>query len=221
MKVEVKGRQIELEPNSPPYLLKRMVADGFDIVLVFLLFLAFTALLMRTPLADTYHAHVDRFRSIETETASALGNDAQAIGEALNGNAEYQGERFAASLHSYLLKAAACLLAEVPILLLIPMGNRKRSTPGKLMAGVMPFNEKRQTQATRVQIFYRFLFVFLLDSLALYLLTGVLTFLLVPILRLTEMLLSGKKSKTLCDLITGITLIEALSYDGVNSFRGG
>ena len=216
MKVEVKGRQIELAPNSPPYLLKRIVADGFDIVLVFLLFLAFTALLMKTPLADSYNAHADRLRAIEAETAAALGDDAQAIGEALSGNAEYQDEGFAASLNSYLLKAAACLLAELPILLLIPMGNRKRSTPGKLMAGVMPFNEKRQSRATRAQIFYRFLFVLLLDSLALYLYTGILTFLLVPVLRLTEMLLSGKKHKTICDFVTGIKIIETLSYDGMN-----
>ena len=79
----------------------------------------------------------------------------------------------------------------------------------------MPFNEKRQSRITWVQILYRFLFVFLIDSLVLYLVTGILTFLLVPLLRLTEMLLN-KKNKTLCDYVTGVTMIEQLSYDGIN-----
>ena len=34
MKADVNGTQIELEPNSRPYLLKRIVADGFDTVLI-------------------------------------------------------------------------------------------------------------------------------------------------------------------------------------------
>ena len=53
MKADVRGTQIELPPNSPPYLLKRMVADGFDIALIFLLFTIFTMLLFSSPLAGS------------------------------------------------------------------------------------------------------------------------------------------------------------------------
>lgn len=215
MKAEAQGSSVEIERNSKPYLLKRLIADGFDTVLIFGLFLLFTALLMRTPLADTYHAHYTRYTAIEAETVEAYGDDAAAISDALNGNREYRDERFAAELHSYTLKAAAGFLATLPVLLAVPFLNRDRATPGKLMTGIMPFHERRQRRAVWYQILFRFLFVFLIDCLGLYLLTGIWTFLLVPVLRLIEILCS-RKDKTFCDMMTGIMVIEKLSYNGIN-----
>ena len=216
MRLDINGRQVELEPNSKPYLLKRLLADGFDTAVLFVLFLVLTALILQMPLADTYHDHFDRYKAIEEETASALGNDAEAVSEALSGNDAYQNELFAASLHGYLLKAAACFLAEALLLLAFPLLNKTRSTPGKLLTGIMPFNQRRQSRATAWQILFRFLFIFFIDSLAFYLYTGILTFLLVPLLRLTELLVSRKKNKTICDYMTGVMMIEKLSYDGIN-----
>ena len=216
MRVDVNGRQIELEPNSKPLLVKRLIADGFDILLIFALFMAFTALILKTPLANTYHAHLDRYKAIEEQAIARLGDDAEAVSRALNGDDTYQNERFAANLHGYLLKAAAGFLAELLVLLVVPFLNGSRSTPGKLMTGIMPFCESRRSRARRSHAVSTFLFVFLIDSLGLYLLTEMLTFLLVPVLRLTEMLLNRKKYKTVCDFLTGTTMIEKLSYDGVN-----
>ncbi|MCR5664017.1 MAG: RDD family protein [Oscillospiraceae bacterium] len=214
MKAEVNGRQIELEPNSRPYLLKRIIADGFDVLLLFALFMLLMLLILRTPAADAYHEHAGRAQAIEAETAAALQNDAEAVSAALSENGEYRDELFAANLRSYVLKAAACLLAELLLFVAVPLLNRSRATPGKLMTGIMPFNVKRQSAATVPQILYRFLFVLLIDSLPFYLYAGIYTFLLVPILRLTELLMS-RKNRTVCDLITGITIIEKLSFDGV------
>ncbi len=215
MKVDVNGVQIDLVPNSRPYLLKRIAADGFDTFLIFVLFMLFTALILKTPAANVYHAHLARYQAIEAEVASDLGNDAEAVSEALRGNEEYLSERLAANVHSYLLKAAACFLAEGIILLAVPLFSRFRCTPGKLMTGIIPFYEQRQSRAVPWQVIARFVFVFLIDSLAWYLLTGILTFLLVPLLRLTEMLLN-RKNKTICDWMTGVLVIEKLSYDGIN-----
>jgi hypothetical protein len=215
MKVDVNGTQIDLAPNSKPYLLKRIAADGFDTVLIFALFMLFTMLILKTPAANVYHAHFDRYTAIEADTAAALNNDAEAVSRALSENDEYRNELFAANLHGYLLKAGACLLAEGLLLLAVPLLNRNRCTPGKLMVGVMPFSERRQSRAVPWQVIARFLFVFLIDSLAWYLFTGILTFLLVPLLRLTEMLLN-RKNKTICDWMTGVLVIEKLSYDGIN-----
>ena len=215
MKAEINGTQIEIEPNSRPYLLKRILADGFDTVLIFALFMLFAMLILKTPLADTYHMHYDAAKTILERTAKAYGNDQEAVSAALREDHVYRDEMFAANLHSYLLKALSGLAAEALILLLVPFLNRNRCTPGKLMTGVMPFNELRQSRVVWYQILYRFLFVFLIDSLAFYLFTGILTFLLIPVLRLTEMLFS-KKHKTLCDLITGVMIIEKMSYDGIN-----
>ena len=200
------SKAIDLEPNSRPYLLKRIVADGFDTVLLLALFLLFTWLLLKTPLAETYHEHERQAVTIEQTTARELDNDAAAIAAALSENEAYREERFAANLHSYLLKAGACLLAELLVLLAFPLLNRDRATPGKLMTGLMPFNERRQSRATGLQITGRFLFLYLLDSLPLYLYTGILTFLLVPVIRLTEMLLNRRKNKTLCDFATGVMI---------------
>ena len=215
MKAEVNGRTFEIEPNSRPYLLKRVLSDGFDTVLIFALFMLLTMLLLKTPLADTYQRHYERAQAILKETAEAYGNDEKAVSDALNQNDEYRNELFAANLHSFLLKALAGFIAEALILLLVPFLNRNRCTPGKLMTGIMPFNERRQSRVVWYQILYRFLYVFLIDSLAFYLFTGILTFILIPVLRFTELLFS-KKHKTLCDLITGVMIIEKLSYDGIN-----
>ncbi|MBQ1367365.1 MAG: RDD family protein [Firmicutes bacterium] len=215
MKADVGGRQIELSPNSKPYLLKRMVADGFDILLIFGLFMLFTMILLRTPIAETYQRHFDKVQAIQKETVEALGNDAKAVTEALGSDSEYQNELFTANLYGYLMKALAALLAEIPILIIVPFLNKNRSTPGKLMTGIMLFSENRNSRARWYQIFYRFLFIFLIDSLGLYLFTGILTFLMVPVIRLMEMLLN-KKNKTICDFVTGIMVIEKLSYNGIH-----
>lgn len=215
MKVEVHGKTIDIEPNSKPYLLKRIIADGFDTALVFVLFMLFVSLLMQSSLAGTYRRHFDRYTAIETETRAACGDDAAAVTDALNGNREYLDERFAAELHGYLLKALAGYLATFPILLAVPLLNKNRATPGKLMTGVMPFNERKQSRAVWYQILFRFLFIFLFDCLGFYLLTGIWTFVLVPVIRLTVILLS-RKDKTICDMATGIMVIEKLSYNGIN-----
>ena len=214
MKVEVRGKTLDIEPNSKPYLAKRIIADGFDTVLIFGLFMLFVALLMKSPIAANYDRHYERYTAIEAETRAAFGSDAEAAANALNNDREYLDERFAASLHSYLLKAAAGFLAMLPVLLAVPLLNRDCATPGKLMTGVMPFNERRQTRARWYQTLLRFLFVFLLDGLMLYPWTGILTFVLVPVLRLTAILCS-RKDKTICDMVTGIMIIDKLSYNGI------
>ena len=214
MKAVVHGTQIELEPNSKPFLLKRFLSDGFDILLIFGLFMLFTNLILSLPAAETYHTHYDRYTEIEEEVKQQY-QDPEEIGKALKEHEEYQFEVLAANLNGYVIKAVAALVAEAIILLLIPLVNKGRATPGKLMTGILPFNEKRQSTISFWQVFSRFLFVFLIDSLGLYLLTGIMTFFLVPVLRLMEMLLN-KKNKTICDFITGTMVIEKLSYDGIN-----
>lgn len=213
METEAREKAAELEQNSKPYLIKRLIADGFDTVLLFGLFMLFTALIMQTGLAGAYNAHYERYTEIERQTAAELG-EAQAISEALSANGEYLEERFAASLRAYLLKAAAWLPASAIVLLIVPLIDRFRRTPGKLMTGVTPFNERRQRTALWYQIAARFLFVFAIDGLGLYLFTGIWTFALVPVLRLIELLCS-RKDKTLCDMLTGVMIIEKLSYRGI------
>lgn len=215
MEKVVNGRTVEIEPNSRPYLLKRIIADGFDTVTLFLLFMVLTLLIMKTPLANAYNAHYERYMEIQNAAVETYQNDAEKITEVLNADEEYQYERFAATLQSYLLKVLAITVAELLLLVAVPLLNRYRATFGKLLTGIMPFSEKRQMRASWKQVVGRFLFVLILDSVFWYLLTGVFTFLLIPVIRLIEILLN-RKHKTLCDWMSGIMIIEKISYDGID-----
>ncbi len=206
---------IDVEPNSKPYLFKRIISDGTDTAAIFLLFLLISYLLFASPLAGTYNAHYENAEKIKNGVVAELGDDAQAITDRLNGDVRYNEERFAANLHSYLIKLLAGFIAEAAVLLLVPLVSRERATPGKLLTGLIPFNEKRQTKAARPAIFLRFLFIFIIDSAIFYLFTGIFTFLLIPVLRLIEMLFN-KKNKTVCDALTGVMIIEKLSYNGID-----
>lgn len=206
---------LDLEPNSKPYLLKRLISDGFDVFLIFVIFTAAAWALFSSPAAAAYNSHREAYLKIAEETRAEFGSDEAAAADALRGNALYRDEFFAADLHSYLLKAAAALPAEIIVLLVFPLAFKDRATPGKLMTGLMPFCERKQTRATRGQVFGRFLFIFVIDSLFLYLFTGRYTFLLVPVLRLCEMLLN-RKNRTLADALSGVTVIEKKSYNGID-----
>lgn len=206
---------LDLQPNSKPYLLKRIISDGFDTVMIFLLFMLFSALVFSTPLASVYNGHYENCKRIQDGAVAEYGSDAAAITEKLNGDAYYLEEKFAADLHGYLLKLIAGFAAEAVVLLAIPLLSKTRGTPGKLLTGVIPFCEKKQTKASVPVIIARFAFIFIIDSAFLYLFTGLLTFLLVPVIRLTELLLN-RKNKTVCDALTGIMIIEKLSYDGID-----
>jgi len=218
LRTKASGQPIELEPNSKPYLLKRIISDGFDTVAVLLLFLAISAIVFSTPLASGYNTHYRNCVKVRESAAEQFGEDARAINESLQNNAYYRDEYFAANLHSYLLKLLSGFLAEAVVLLAVPLLSRSRGTPGKLLTKIMPFCEKKQTRASRLTVLGRFVFIFIIDSAFIYLFAGIYTFLLVPVIRLIEMLLN-KKNKTICDALTGIMIIEQISYDGVDKFQ--
>ena len=210
------GEKIELEPNSKPYLLKRIISDGFDTVLILVIFMLLSMLIFSSPLAKTYNDHVGNCQKAQEETANQYGEDNEAAAKALRENEYYQNEHFAAELHGYLLKLLAGALAEAVVLLAVPLFSKNRMTPGKILMGIMPFCQRKQTKASRLVIFARFSFVLIIDSAFFYLFTGIFTFLLIPVIRLIEMLLN-KKNRTVCDVLTGVTIIEKLSYNGIDS----
>ena len=207
--------KLNLEPNSKPYLLKRIISDGFDTVLIFVLFMILSASVFASPLASVYNTHYENYKRVQNEAVEEYGNDAEAITNKLKSDGYYLDEQFAANLHAYLLKLISGFIAEAAVLLIVPLVSTQRGTPGKLMTGIIPYNEKKQTKASRPAIIARFIFVFLIDSAFFYLFTGIFTFLLIPVIRLIEMLFN-KKNKTICDAVSGIMMIEKLSYDGID-----
>ena len=209
------GTNIQLEPNSKPYLLKRMISDGFDTVSIFVLFMVISALIFASPLANVYNEHYENYKRVKDEAVAEYGDDAEAITNKLSTDRYYLDEQFAANLHSYLLKLLAGFIAEAAVLAAVPLISKQRGTPGKLMTGIIPFKEKKQTKADAKTILLRFVYVFIIDGAVFYLFTGILTFLLIPVIRLVEILIN-KKNKTLCDALTGVMMIEKLSYDGID-----
>ena len=101
---------------------------------------------------------------------------------------------------------------ETILFLIIPLSNSHKATLGRLLTGIVLFNEQTQNVATVYQVILRFVFVYLIDSLGFYPWTGIYSFLAVPVLRLSCMLLNQKKNKTICDIATGTMLIEKMSY---------
>ncbi len=209
--------RVRIEPNSKPYLFKRLISDAFDILVVFILFMVLSNVLLSTPLANTYNEHYDNYKAIERKVVEQYEDDTKAISDALNNDSYYLDERFAANLHSYLLKLFAGFIAEAVVFLIFPLIFKTRGTPGKLLMRIMPFCERKQTRATIPSIIGKFAFVFIIDSAFLYLFTGIYTFILVPVIRLVEMLLN-KKNNTICDAVSGVTMIEQLSYNGIYKF---
>lgn len=215
MKIESKGRSLEIEPNSQPLLAKRMIATGFDVMLLLMVFMLLTYIIMQTPLAGTYNRHVENYKAIEREAITMAGNDLEAARELLRANESYRDELFAANLHSYLLKMLAGFTGEGILFLLVPLVRKDRATIGRALTGIVLFSRSRQTAATWHQVLSRFIFIFVLESITPYLWTGIYTFILVPVVRLITVMLN-KNRKTLCDYITFTELIEKVSYSSIH-----
>lgn len=211
MKIESRGRTFEIEPNSKPYLLKRMISDGFDITVLFIIFILLSYLITASPLGETFRTHQQKCSEIQQQVIREHEGNAEEIRRILNENSEYRDEIFAASLHGYLLKAVAAAIGEAFLFLVIPLTNEKRMTLGRRMTGLVVFSERFQSCCSGLQVFYRFMFTFLIESIAVYPWTGLYTFLLIPVIRLTVMMLN-RKNKTICDFVTSTMIIEGASY---------
>ena len=202
-----------IEENSKPNLLKRFIADGFDIMCLFILMLLVGFVIERSPLANTYNSHVENYTIIEKELLE--NNTPEAINQLLKENTYYQDEVFAASLHKYLLRCIEAFIAELILFLIIPFVDKDGTTLGKKLTGILVFDESRQELASKPRLFLKFMFIYLFYSVALYPWTGMYSFILVPVLRITIMVLNDK-NKTLCDYLSATMYIEKLSYSSLN-----
>ena len=200
-----------MESNSKPILLKRFIADGFDIVSLFLLFILLNILLSATPLFNNYYKHVENYKAIEVETLDKYGADK--LDEMLAENEVYQNEKFTATLHSYLIRMGIGLVGELILFLIIPLINKDGLTIGKKLCGVMLFDEYRQSKINKKQVCARFLFIVLASGF-IYPWTGIYSFLLFPVLRFIILMLN-KKNKSLTDYLSRSMYIEKLSYSSI------
>ena len=203
------------ERSVSPSLFRRAVRFGFDLMSLFLLYLLLVWLMTLTPLWDKADAHLQRCAEIQSAALEECGGDRQKAEEILSGDPEYREELFAYELRSYLLKAACAAAAETVLFLIVPLRSETRSTAGMALTDLGLFDPSALTWAPGAKVFYRFLFILLIDSLALYPWTGLYTFLLVPVLRVIQLMLFGSR-RTICDYLTGTRTEEIPSAVPIN-----
>ncbi|MBQ4254350.1 MAG: RDD family protein [Erysipelotrichaceae bacterium] len=211
MKVESRGHTFDIAPNSKPYLLKRMISDGFDIVTLLFVFVLLSNLISASPLGETFRSHLQACSDIQKQVSELYPGNSEAIREALSASEVYRNELFAVELHGFLLKVLAAFISEAVLFLAIPLLSAKRTTLGKKMTGISLFSERTQGRASKLQVFYRFMFTFMVESVLAYPWTGLYTFLLIPVIRITVMMLN-RNNKTICDYVTSTMLIEDMSF---------
>ncbi len=211
MKVESRGHTFDIVANSKPYLLKRMISDGFDIVTLFIAFVLLSNLISASPLGETFRSHLKTCSDIQKQISELYPGNAEAIREALSASEVYRNELFAVELHGFLLKVLAGFIGEAVLFLAIPLLSVKRTTLGKKMTETSLFSERSQGRASRFQVFYRFMFTFMIESVLAYPWTGLYTFLLIPVIRITVMMLN-RNNKTICDYVTSTMVIEDMSF---------
>ena len=199
-----------METNSKPLLLKRFIADGFDIVSLLMIFMLLNILLPNSILFKSYNEHLNNYKAIEQEVLN--NNSSDSVNEILINNEEYQYEVFTATLYGNLGRMFIGFICELLLLLVIPLLNNNL-TLGKALTGIILFDESRQNKANKKQIVYRFILI-LLTSLALYPWTGIYTFALFPVLRFISLIIN-EKNRSLIDFITSTMYIEKLTYSSI------
>ena len=115
----------------------------------------------------------------------------------------------------------SCGVAELLIIFVIPLLNKKRSSLGRMFAGTMLVHNTYCTPAKWYQLLGRFFFVFLVESVLPYLfLSNWLIVILVPII-LFIISLFNKNRRTIADFITKTRLIDKKTFQPITQRRGG
>ena len=83
---------------------------------------------------------------------------------ALNENADYRNSTFMIALIEYAMRIIAVFISELVLLLIIPFINKNRSTIGRLSTKTILTNKKTSFEATRWQIFARFMYTFFIQT---------------------------------------------------------
>ena len=229
IKEDKKNIDLNLESNSKPYLLKRLISDGFDIVLMFLLFVLVRGIALNTSLTKNYQTYYEKEQIILENWMIEVGyaeiidgkiviNNREvearlALNEKLNNDEEYLNNHFNLLVHKFFITALCILTVGFVLFLIVPLTNKRRATIGMMLTGLTLFMPSRMMLPKWYIVLYRYLIMMLawvfgtlwLDSYV---------FLLMPVLNLI-MILINKNQKTIKDLITYTMIIESKSLDSI------
>jgi len=251
MTTEVQKDEQPQQINSKPNFPTRAVGGLIDILLVFILFIAFQSMIMATPMRDSYNHFRNQVIEVQDEykLSTDYGHkvyegeqdyskyeqylhheDEQGIyvvvnntnlteetikkyTEALKGDNRYNAALFNYKLIDYGFTMFEVGIAEIILLLIIPLVNKRRATIGKFAANSALFYPRRETYAKWWQILLRFFFSLIVETAfpALFL-NSVFVMLIVIAINLIVMLISKNTFRTIRDYISTTMVIDNSTY---------
>lgn len=160
----------------------------------------------------TYVLHTDEEPNyIVVDNAEISSELSKAFSNALKNDETYQNYRFDYRLNMYGMDMLALFVAESIVLLAVPLINKRRATPGKLLTGLMLINSKYETPARWFQVVGRFAWQYLIESALFYLFIETWTLIAVPAL-IFIITLFNKKRRTLHDFISVTRVIDKKTF---------
>lgn len=116
--------------------------------------------------------------------------------------------------------ALASGVAEIILIIVVPLINKRRSTLGRLFAGTQLINSKYLTPVRWYQLIGRFFFIYLVETILPYL--GISNWLVVLIVPLIVFIISlfNKDNRTITDYVTRSKLIDKRTYTSLTDNGG-
>lgn len=147
------------------------------------------------------------------ELTSEVKNAYQA---SLKDNATYQDRYITYRAIYFGLLMLAVGSAEVVLVLIIPLTNKRRATLGRF-AAITSLISNKEVKAKWWQVLIRFFFVLLIETaLPLFYLSELATILVVVLVNLLIMLISRKTGRTLRDYVSLTRIIDKNSFKPIN-----
>jgi len=129
----------------------------------------------------------------------------------LKANEQYKNLSFDHDLVNYGINVLCGTLSLGLFLLAIPLFNKRRATIGQLAAEEQLLSVRYEGKAHWYHVFFRFLFIYLLEGCLPFLFFGLYTFIAVPVIFLIVASLS-KSGRTLHGLISGTKVIDKKTF---------
>ena len=135
----------------------------------------------------------------------------KAFKSAVKNDKTYSNLSFDYRLVIYGINMLSCFIAETIVLLIGPLINKGRATPGKLLGGEMLINSKYDKPAKWYQVVGRFAWEYLIETALLFLFLDIYVLLVAPVL-IFAITLFNKKGRTIHDFISVTRVIDKRSY---------
>jgi uncharacterized RDD family membrane protein YckC len=164
----------------------------------------------------TYVVHTDEeinYVVVNNETISK--EVITAFNKAVKSDKTYSNLSFDYRLINYGISMLSCFIAQSIFLLTIPLVNKYRATPGKLLAGTMLINNKYETPARWYQIVGRFSFQYIIESALPYLFLNMWVLIVVPAV-LFLITLTNKKRRTIHDFVSRCRVIDKRTFTPIS-----